>query len=388
MKKKIIVVLFLLAYTLFYKLYLSYQGQIITYIINPIIWIILAFISHYTFPKIKKRIDTNILVPSITVISLLYIIIYYSLGLVVGYTNNPYATDINGIIINLFSLLLIVCIKEYIRYLFMNVRIRQHRILYYTLVFIVFLIIDISLINIIKTSNLLNLWVNELLVPVIINLLMMYIVYVSDYKAAVVFRIIMIMPTLIFRVIPDYNWFAVIIFNIIFCLVTYLLIQYTLNKMDNSTPLHLTSKFHPTRWIVSTIIIFIVISFGAGFFNVKPVVILSGSMEPSIKPGDMVIIDTADINDITKGDIIEFKVLNNSVIHRVVKIVYENGNRRYITKGDANKKEDKYIVTDSQVIGKYIFNIPYIGYPTYLIKNIVNTNDEISTKRGEISEEK
>jgi signal peptidase len=133
---------------------------------------------------------------------------------------------------------------------------------------------------------------------------------------------------------------------------------------------------------VSIVILLIFITFGLGFFTVKPVVILSGSMEPIIKPGDMVIIRKCDAGEVAVGDIVEYKMPNFNVVHRVIAITYEGGKLGFITKGDANKSPDKTIVNSNQIVGKFVLNIPYVGYPTYLIKNMVDNNEQVDIEQG------
>lgn len=71
------------------------------------------------------------------------------------------------------------------------------------------------------------------------------------------------------------------------------------------------------------------------FFGYRPVVIMSGSMEPEIQTGAIVI--TQKTKDIKKGDIMFFESEDGvSVIHRCIEI--KDG--EYITKGDNNKIKD------------------------------------------------
>ena len=97
---------------------------------------------------------------------------------------------------------------------------------------------------------------------------------------------------------------------------------------------------------------------GYGFFIVK-----SGSMEPSISPGDIVI--TGPVGDKLSGSaavdrIITFELNDAIVTHRV--IGEENGVLK--TKGDANEEADAHRVTPAMVKGVYLFKVPYLGYVT------------------------
>lgn len=103
-----------------------------------------------------------------------------------------------------------------------------------------------------------------------------------------------------------------------------------------------------------------------GNYNIK--VVLSGSMEPDIKTGAIVLVKPE--NSYEVGDIINFDGnfrLNGqklSITHRVTEknIDEATGNITYKTKGDANDDEDFEMVSHNKVLGRVIFDVPYIGY--------------------------
>lgn len=102
--------------------------------------------------------------------------------------------------------------------------------------------------------------------------------------------------------------------------------------------------------------------------GINSYIILSGSMEPVIRTGSMVLVDTQTEN-IQSGDIIMYRLQKENVVHRVVEI-QEDG--KIITKGDNNENADFAPVTQAQVCGKVIkmpwgLCIPYrvIHQPCY-----------------------
>jgi len=96
------------------------------------------------------------------------------------------------------------------------------------------------------------------------------------------------------------------------------------------------------------------------FFGITPYVVLSGSMEPTIKTGSLSFINkNIKLQDIKENDIIGFKIgSDNLVTHRVVSITL-NG---LTTKGDNNKVVDGGFVTNNNYVGKNIFWIPKLGF--------------------------
>ena len=92
-------------------------------------------------------------------------------------------------------------------------------------------------------------------------------------------------------------------------------------------------------------------------------VVLSGSMSPSINAGDLILVSKVEAEDIKEGDIITFKNGKNYVTHRVMNVIRgEDGKLRFKTKGDANEEWDHEVVKAEDLVGKVIFVIPKLGY--------------------------
>ena len=97
--------------------------------------------------------------------------------------------------------------------------------------------------------------------------------------------------------------------------------------------------------------------------NIETKIVLSGSMEPAIKTGSIVVIKPEDNYKI--GDIITFGKDTKKDIpttHRIIKMRASSGEILYRTKGDANGGPDGNETNKKSVIGKVLFSIPYLGY--------------------------
>lgn len=89
----------------------------------------------------------------------------------------------------------------------------------------------------------------------------------------------------------------------------------------------------------------------------------TGSMEPTIKTGDYLISRKIKSDDIKVGDIITFIEEDTIITHRVSEIITnQDEETMFITKGDGNNVEDDTTVMSENIISKYIFKIPMIGY--------------------------
>lgn len=87
-------------------------------------------------------------------------------------------------------------------------------------------------------------------------------------------------------------------------------------------------------------------------FGIKPTIVLSGSMEPDIKIGDLIFIHKTDPSQLNEGDVICYIASEKAITHRIIDITTsENGEIRYVTQGDANNTADQLAVSVDQIEG-------------------------------------
>ena len=94
-----------------------------------------------------------------------------------------------------------------------------------------------------------------------------------------------------------------------------------------------------------------------------PVVVLSGSMEPTYHVGSVIYYKPAPFADINVGDPITFRSSEDAamVTHRVVE--KDEANQAFGTEGDANGSRDPGMVPYANVVGRASsFCIPFAGY--------------------------
>lgn len=100
----------------------------------------------------------------------------------------------------------------------------------------------------------------------------------------------------------------------------------------------------------------------AGF---TPLIVQSQSMAPTFNEGDLIIIKKVDTSKLNKGDIITFHtIINNEYAlntHRIENIAENGGIRNYTTKGDNNAIADTHIISDGDIVGKYVTRLPAVG---------------------------
>ena len=97
-------------------------------------------------------------------------------------------------------------------------------------------------------------------------------------------------------------------------------------------------------------------------FGYEMYTVISGSMEPSIPTGSLVYIKDMEPQDVTDGDVIAFYGGHDSnaiITHRVVKNRVVMG--EFVTKGDANEKEDMNPIPYMNFLGRVELSIPVVG---------------------------
>lgn len=97
--------------------------------------------------------------------------------------------------------------------------------------------------------------------------------------------------------------------------------------------------------------------------NVQIKIVKSGSMEPAISTGSIVVVKPQARYAV--GDIITFGEDTGAQIpttHRITAVQGDFSNVSYLTKGDANEDSDNVQIAQRDVVGRVVFNVPYAGY--------------------------
>lgn len=111
--------------------------------------------------------------------------------------------------------------------------------------------------------------------------------------------------------------------------------------------------------IIYILLIIYLLIFVPSLWGQKPLVVISGSMEPTLKVGGVLYYEKINIDELDEGDILVYQANEHIISHRIVDIIEDD----FITKGDKNNSIDNYLVSSNQVLGKGTnWSIPFIGY--------------------------
>ena len=145
--------------------------------------------------------------------------------------------------------------------------------------------------------------------------------------------------------------------------------------------------FKIIKGIINTIIVAVVLSFvlivclqrfsnnRISFFNYRIFTVVTGSMEPKYKIGDILIAKETKPSKIKIGDSISYlaqkgEIRNNVVTHEVVNITKsENGEYLFHSKGLVNLVEDP-VVHESQLYGVVVYKTKLLSF----VRRIISTD--------------
>ena len=377
MKKGSSKLLFLQIITLIVLIYNAFRENILS---NLYLAIFLTFIFVFSLFLIgfeKERFNQkkrNIRIILVLTVSLL--VIKYGLGLITGYLYSPYNRTFSGILGNVLPILYLLVISEYLRYSFVTKGNKLNQVLTVIIFTLVYLNITTNLTNLTSLKTIVTLVTTDILVALFENIALTIISYKYGYSGSLSYTLIMNLYMYIVPIFPDLGEYLDAAIMIAFPIILYLFSNYILTDLFKEK-IDIRIKNTSAKLIRLIIIIFIIIlvSLNSGIFRYWICVVASGSMEPTIKVGDVIYIDKGykkNIDKIKEDDVIVFKMNGNIYCHRVIKITVNNGKYFFTTKGDREGQSvDSWTVTDLELIGKVEFRIKYIGLPSIWLKNAI-----------------
>jgi signal peptidase len=107
-------------------------------------------------------------------------------------------------------------------------------------------------------------------------------------------------------------------------------------------------------------------------FGAKPLVVLSGSMEPTLGTGDVTVVRTVAPLDARPGDIVTFRDpadADRLITHRVRSMKVDGGRVTFVTRGDANDGSERWRVPADGEIGRVAYRIPELGWALMYAKS-------------------
>lgn len=364
MKKRDLKINLIIVLTLLYSLLNLFYN--INATLNTIAWIVIVFITLLLTRNTYNRLVNDYKKTFIIILTLFIInLAYFFLGFIFGYSYN---SSYGNILSNIFNFIFLIVIQEYMRALFLSYNSKNHT-RYIIFITFIFIISELSIINIDATRNYINIFV--IYIPLIVkHFLLSFITIKIGYHNSIVYRVINVIVSVFLPILPNVIWLVNGVYLILMPVIVYITLSYAINKAENKISLKEIKKENPISYVPYFIVITLAMIFVTGGFSYKITSVISPSMYPYINVGDAVITKTPSKKEIKEGDVIKFLNGDRYYIHRVFKIQRDNNRIVYITKGDNNNTIDDKLTEFDDIQGKVIYKIKYIGYPAYWLSKL------------------
>ena len=343
-------------------------GTSFYFCLKPFIYIGLTLFTYlfinkkYLVKREKKYINQFTIMAIIA-----YILLYLLSGIIFSFAYNPLVMKGKYFFLNIIYYIPTAISIELIRYRIITFINKENRFKYTIILSIIFAfsMTNISINNLDSIKNIIEIFYQSLVPNFVIGCFLCYVAINGSLYASIIYTLTPIIYNLFTPIIPNPQWIIIVLLKTFIPIITYT----TLEKMkivEKKKPSKI-KKEKPYLGYIGISIMSIIILFACGIFRIYPVAIASNSMKPVFERVDIQIIDKKE-QEYKIGDIIQFYGLNNTIfVHRVVSVRKENGNIYYTTKGDNNENVDLMEISQSRIIGKSIFTLKYLGYPTVWI---------------------
>ncbi len=377
MKKGSTKLLVLQLITLIILIYNAFINNIFTNLYLAIFLSIVFVISYFLVGFEKERFNQkkrNIRIIIVLTISLL--VIKYGLGLITGYQYSPYNRTLLGILGNTLSIAYLLVICEILRYTFVTKGNKLNFILTIIIFTLAYLNITTSLTSLTSLKTIVILLTTDIVVTLFENIVLTIISKKYGYSGSLSYTLIMNLYPYIVPIFPNLGEYLDAAVMIAFPIILYLFSNYILTDLfKEKVDIRVKNTGAKLIRFIIVMIIIIMVSLNSGIFRYWICVVASGSMEPTIKIGDVIYIDKSYKNHIDKieeQDIIVFKINGKIYCHRVIQKKTNNDQVLLVTKGDREGQSvDKWTVSKSELVGKVDFRIKYIGLPSVWLKNAI-----------------
>lgn len=370
----------------------TFDGVTEAYIVRPLLWISLAAVTLivakqeglniWQFKKIRRWEIGRTPFHAALLIGGFQVSLLVIAGLFIGFGKSPYSFTPLSIIINIIFVASMLFGVELSRaYLIKKGTTRRGNItLILGLVTLLFMLIRISpaaytVLDFSDPATSVR-FLGETIIPLLaMGLLASYLAYLGGAIAAIGYMGTLQAFEWFSPVLPDLDWALAALIGTLAPAIGFLVIQNSIQitqRKPGGRRIKLRRKDPVLSWIGVAIISVVIIFFSFGYLGVQPAVIYSGSMQPAMDVGDVVIISEVPIDTITVGDVIQFRSGNVTIIHRVYETYGEGNTKLFITKGDANDDPDIDPILPEQIMGKVVFTIPKIGWIPIAIKEVIN----------------
>jgi len=342
------------------------------YVANPLLWFFLAIAALAFFGREKDRrwlLDRSILMLALT-IAIFQIAFSFMVGVFTSFGRSPYVFTPTALTVNLIYFISSLLGFEFARAYLIKSWSRRPTLAIGLTAFLyspMLLFFPFKPLEPLEATRFLC---SSYLPALAQSSLASYLAFIGGPISSIFYLGVLEAFEWISPILPDPSWSIKGLVGVLAPTIGFLVAhQATLQQTEKAK---MEKKFNLQGWTVVAMLCVLAVWISTGQLGIYPAVVSSGSMQPTLEVGDLVLAVKTQPDRIRLGDIVQFYDGEMVVIHRVVGFQQKGDQRLFITKGDANPNPDLDPVPSDQVIGKVVFTVPKVGWVTIIIKNVLN----------------
>ena len=335
---------------------------------------VLVIFALLTFFAIRRRsalsINKRSVLMLMAVIAVLYVVIKEITGLYFQFYKNPYYVNSERLINTIIPTALIIISVEVIRYVMLAQKMKLVSVITYLSCVLSEVLICSNIAGIYSFNRFMDVVGLALFPAISANVFYHYVSKNYGMFPNIVFRLI---TTLYVYFIPVTSGISDALDSCVKIILPIALLAFVsaMFEKKQKKAIEKGKKLGFVGILLSVVVFTSVVMLISCQFRFGALVIATESMTGEINKGDMIIYEQYEDQKIKEGQVIVFMMSDVKVVHRVYRIDNIDGEMRYYTKGDANESPDIGYRLESDIVGLTDFKIAYLGYPTLLLREMI-----------------
>ncbi len=351
--------------------------------ILPTIWCVFLIVMFLFVPRVHaagRLTKRETIYMEAVICAVILIAVKILVGSMLGQLGeSPYDLSPRGILGNLFFVLPALASREVIRSYILDTYCNRHNLKFFIFITLLMTASDLNYSKLMLVSDIEGMsiyFATEVGPTLCINIMLSYLALYGGPVAPVLYGGILELFHWTSPILSSLMWLAEGAVGILVPIACILFIVGKYEEQKHRRKGAKEQKGGIIGWSVTAVFSIGLIWFVVGVFPIVPSVVVTGSMEPLIYAGDVILIrqmqTEEQLRSLSAGDVIQFQRDEIRITHRIVEVIDDGiGNLTFKTKGDNNSTEDSQLVHPNDIKGTLVNVVPKLGYPALLIKGSV-----------------
>lgn len=356
------------------------------YVAQPLLWLSLAGMVVWLWQRGGEQDSSKhhpVVIGSAAAFAVFQTALLFLAGLFFGLGNSPYARGLLNIILNLWYVATGLVGLELARWYLLRGLTRRLGgvgLMIVWLLFVLLLVSPSALSRFDSASTGLR-FAGERLLPLAgEGLLATYLALAGGPLASIAYRGVLDLVEWVSPVLPDLPFLMTAFLGVVVPAIGLFIVQwFFFAEPEEPTAAEVEEKKGGSNlllWVIVFLFGATLVWFNTGAFGVQPTLVSGFSMKPTFVVGDVVVSREVPAETIRVDDVIRFRQNGVFVLHRVLEVQEEDGERVFITQGDNNNTEDPPVPA-SALAGKVILIVPKVGWPGIWVRQAVQAVGEL-----------